>query len=63
MKLLWPDEVKHDQVLLFLTDAERYMIKADKGFKKSFFECGALDLSSICVTLNVRSCAYRIFKD
>lgn len=33
MKLLWPSGVKRDNILLFLTDAAPYMIKAAKGLK------------------------------
>lgn len=31
MKLLWEDEVKRDSILLFITNAVPYMVKAAKG--------------------------------
>jgi hypothetical protein len=33
MKMLWKDEVKRDRILLFITDAAPYMLKATKGLK------------------------------
>jgi len=33
MFLLWPDGVRHDDVLLFLTDAAPYIVKAVKSIK------------------------------
>jgi hypothetical protein len=33
MKMLWKDEVKRDRILLFVTDAAPYMLKAGKGLK------------------------------
>ena len=33
MKMLWKDEVKRDRILLFVTDAAPYMLKAAKGLK------------------------------
>lgn len=33
MNILWPDGVKHDDVLLFLTDAAPYMIKSANSIK------------------------------
>jgi hypothetical protein len=33
MKMLWKDEVKRDRILLFVTDAATYMLKAAKGLK------------------------------
>jgi hypothetical protein len=33
MKMLWKDEVKRDRILLFVTDASPYMLKAAKGLK------------------------------
>jgi hypothetical protein len=32
-KMLWKDEVKRDRILLFITDAAPYMLKAAKGLK------------------------------
>jgi hypothetical protein len=32
-KLLWPDEVRRENILLFLTDAAPYMVKAANGLK------------------------------
>ena len=33
MSLLWPNEIQHEDVLLFITDATPYMIKAAKSIK------------------------------
>jgi hypothetical protein len=33
MNLLWPNDVQHDKVLLFLSDAAPYMVKAGKAIK------------------------------
>lgn len=33
MSLLWPEGIKHDNVLLFLSDAAPYMVKAGKNIK------------------------------
>ncbi|KAE9529999.1 hypothetical protein AGLY_011461 [Aphis glycines] len=33
MSLLWPEGIKHDNVLLFLSDAVPYMVKAGKNIK------------------------------
>jgi hypothetical protein len=33
MKKLWKDEVKRDRILLFVTDAATYMLKAARGLK------------------------------
>jgi len=33
MNLLWPNDVLHDNVLLFLTDAAPYMVKAANSLK------------------------------
>jgi hypothetical protein len=33
MKMLWEDEVKQDKILLFVTEAAPYMLKAAKGLK------------------------------
>jgi hypothetical protein len=33
MKMLWKDEVKRDRILLFVTHAAPYMLKAAKGLK------------------------------
>jgi hypothetical protein len=32
-KMLWKDKVKRDRILLFVTDAAPYMLKASKGLK------------------------------
>jgi hypothetical protein len=33
MKLLWPDEIRRENILLFLTDAAPYMVKAANSLK------------------------------
>jgi len=33
MNLLWPNDVLHDNALLFLTDAAPYMVKAANSLK------------------------------
>lgn len=33
LSLLWPEGIKHDNVLLFLSDVASYMIKAGKNIK------------------------------
>jgi len=33
MHLLWTEELRHDDVLLFLSDAEPYMVKSGKSIK------------------------------
>lgn len=36
LKLLWPSGIKHDNVLLFITDAGTYMVKAAKSLKNKY---------------------------
>ncbi|XP_018493904.1 uncharacterized protein LOC100901058 [Galendromus occidentalis] len=36
MEFVWPEGVQHDRVLLFVTDAARYMVKAAKSLKILF---------------------------
>lgn len=36
LKTLWPENVKYDDVLLFVTDAAPYMVKADKAIKNLY---------------------------
>jgi hypothetical protein len=36
MFLLWPEGIRHDDVLLFVTDAASYIVKAGKSIK-SFY--------------------------
>jgi hypothetical protein len=33
LHILWPQEIKYDNILLFLSDAAPYMVKAGKGIK------------------------------
>lgn len=36
MNILWPDGVKHDDVLLLLSDAAPYMVKSASSIKKLY---------------------------
>jgi hypothetical protein len=48
MKLLWEGEVKQDSILLFVTDATPYMVKAAKCLHVP--KDGSLDVSYTCST-------------
>lgn len=53
MKLLWPDHVKYNDVLLLLSDAAPYMIKAAKGLQTLYpkmlhLTCLAHGLHRVC---------------
>ena len=58
MGVLWPSGIKHDQVLLLLTDAASYMIKAAEALKVLFpkmihLTCTAHALHRIAETIRV----------
>jgi len=39
MGILWPEGVQHDNVLLFLSDAAPYMVKAGKCINTLYSKC------------------------
>ena len=39
MKVLWPDGIRHEKVLLFTTDAAPYMVKAAKSISDFYPKC------------------------
>ena len=58
MHILWPRGVKYDNVLLLLTDAAPYMIKAGEGLSVSYpkmihVTCVAHALHRVCETIRV----------
>jgi hypothetical protein len=58
LKILWPDSVQYDNVLLFLTDAAPYMVSAGKSLKCSFskmihFTCMAHSLNRVAETVRL----------
>ena len=56
LTILWPDGIKHDRVLLFVSDAARYMKKAAEGLKVLFpsmvyITCVAHGVHRVCEEL------------
>jgi hypothetical protein len=47
MKLLWEGEVKSDSILIFVTDAAPYIVKAAKGLQLLYQRDGSLALQRV----------------
>ena len=51
MSLLWPQGVNHNKVLLFVTDADSYMVKAAIVYRMIHITCVANKNSMKCIYL------------
>jgi hypothetical protein len=50
MNLLWPDNVEPENVLLFVSDAAPYMIKAAKAFQLLYPKNDTCNVPRVCPT-------------